>query len=199
MKTQIAILLLIICATMNAQNKTFLSAGEEQAFIISPEGNYFNVYIQTRSSDPIYNIGYLIMEKFKYEKFITELKEAKETYLSYVEIAKENKITSYLRNISSSSLKYRVGFQATPKSDFLLSKSSDLNFNFFVAELKSINQIGYILSIETDRLNTSNKFIDSKPHYIWLKDIAEIDDFIKVLEELPKTLDEKKEIDSLFE
>ncbi|WP_286854255.1 hypothetical protein [Proteiniphilum sp. UBA5259] len=201
MKTRVSFLLLVICATMNAQKMHFTMLDEVKEANISGTPEQYDLSIESISYDRTYDYGVITLDKKKTEQFIADMKELRSVYLSYVQTAKENNVESYQREIGKSDFRVNVFFSIGKGYKGYINTRSKLTYKFNVGQfLTGSSETINILMINTDRLISSGRStVVSDNHALLFYNIEEIDEFISMLENAPSKIVDNSELDALFD
>lgn len=174
--------------------------GEVKDAEISGTPERYDLSFESLSYDKIYDYGIFMLDNKKTEQFISDMKELREVYLSYVLTSKENNIESYQREIGKSDFRVDVFFSIGKGYKGYRTRSK-FTYKFNVGQfITGSSEIIYMLMIHTDRLISSGRStVVSDNHALLFYNIEEIDEFIAMLENAPSKIVDNSELDELFD
>jgi hypothetical protein len=133
----------------------------------------YTLYVDMMSLDNLSKSGGIMIDEKEHILFLRNLKEAKEKYIEWVNIAKENNVKDLSKSMS---YKVKVGgfFQYGSKWNF--QYFVNLTFDFRIVDGKNL------LIVRTGELkSSSNRYITHDGFVFVFQSEKEIDDFINIL------------------
>ena len=179
MKKLITILLILISLNGYSQTKigTYHNSYLNENYNIeldTKDTTKFDIYFYAHSFDNLINEGGFVIKQWGLEEFIKHIQDAKQKYIDWVKVAKENNVTDLNKDMEIYT--FASGFFKTG-NHWHFQNEIDLKHIFRVRKDKNI--ILYSLFIGTGQLQASdNEFTNTDGFAIIFYSVKEIDDFL---------------------
>jgi len=152
-------------------------AGKEFKIQISYEDtSQFTLWIDAMSLDKLHNKGGIKLDYKRYDEFISAINEAKDKYIEWSNVAKENNVSELEKSMSISPKVGGYFFYGDWNFQYIVNPS--VYFKIF----KKDNIIKHFLVINTGKLqSSSNQFMKVDGFVLVFSSVEEIDNFLETI------------------
>lgn len=147
--------------------------------ITGKDTNKYDIWIDAYSLDDINKYGGIIIKNKAEESFKTALLTAKDKYIEWVNIAKQNNVKDLIKDMDIKIKGVETYFSYGNSTHFMFNVK--LKFSINIHETKSGN-IEYLLLVKTGELTASdNQFMKINGFVLIFTDINSIDAFLQII------------------